>query len=196
MRIAFPAATMVFGVLWLAGVVAFAPASKDRPPRRVAAAAPATVAGPCPAPLQKSDVASSPSAAPVEEDQASAVVMGEASLPPPSAIAARPGPPDLAAAVAELEGCLGGPDFAPTMESVRRSLVPLLASDPRAVEDALARALDLRAAGEVRAVLVEALAAGPGASRAADIAPALLMDPSPIVRDVAWRQFARRPSQE
>ena len=112
-------------------------------------------------------------------------------LPPASPeIAARPGPSDVAAAVAELEGCLGGPDFTPTMESVRRSLVPLLASDPCAVEDALSRALDLRAAGEVRAVLVEALAAGPGASRAADLAPALLMDPSPLVRDAARRGIA------
>lgn len=196
MRIAFPAATMVFGVLWLAGVVAFAPAWKGRPPRRVAVAAPATVLGPCPAALQNSDVGSSPSAAPVEEVLASAVVLGEAGPPPPSAIAARPGPSDVATAVAELEACVGGPDFAPTMESVRRSLVPLLASDPRAVEDALARVLDLRAAGEVRAVLVEALAAGPGAARAAEVAPALLMDPSPLVRNVAWRQVARRPSSK
>ena len=107
-------------------------------------------------------------------------------LPPASPeIAARPGPSDVAAAVAELEGCLGGPDFTPTMESVRRSLVPLLASDPCAVEDAIARVLDLRAAGEVRAVLVEALAAGPGSARVADVAPALLMDPSAHVREAA-----------
>lgn len=193
MRIALPAATMVFAVLWLAGAVAFAPAWRGRPVRRAAIAAPITVAGPCPAPLRQAVVA--PPVAPVEEVRA-AVDPREAGSPPPSAAAACPGPSDVAAAVAELEECLGGPDFAPTMESVRRSLIPLLASNPCAVEDALARALDLRAAGEVRAVLVEALAAGPGAARAAEVAPALLLDPSPLVRNVAWRQFARRPPEE
>ncbi|GEM_PF-5044278 len=189
MKNVHPGTTALLGVLWVAGALAFVPAWEGRSPRRASVAAAISIERPSPASSRVSSIAPSSLAAPPEDARATAIVGWEVSPPPSPAIAARPGPSGIAEALAELEGCLGGPDFAPTMENVRRSLVPLLASDPRAVEDALARALDLRAAGEARAVLIEALAASPGASRAADIAPALLMDPSPLVRDAAWRHL-------
>ncbi len=120
--------------------------------------------------------------APFEEAIASQVSSADA----PTCEAPSAGETTLADAVAELSRTVGGPDFAPAAENLRRALAGQFEVSDGDLEAALPIVTDLDIDGEVRAVVVEALASGRGAGRASQLAPALLLDPSTAVREATW----------
>ncbi len=177
-------ATVVAGVFWMAAALVCLPRGDGRhtrPPSvpsvvKSAAASQATE-------VPRLEECSPPAPGAIADET---VVSQAPSADAPSFEAPSDATATLADAVAELSRTVGGPDFAPAAENLRRALAVQFEVSDRDLEAALSVVTDLHTDGEVRAVVLEALAAGRGAERASQLAPALLLDPSTAVRQATW----------